>query len=51
MLQKPHNIPLKETIDIFTNLPYKNVDVIESINKEFGNLLSLASQELYVMFN
>ena len=46
------NIPLKETINICTNMLYKNVDVIEGINKsEFENLLSLATQELYFMFN
>ena len=50
------NIPLKETINICTiniyNLLYNNVDVIESINKsKFENLLSLATQELYFMFN
>ena len=46
------NIPLKEAINICTNLLYKNVDVIEGINKsEFENLLSLATQESYFMFN
>ena len=46
------NIPLKETINICTNLLYKVVDVIEAINKsEFENLLSLATQESYFMFN
>ena len=46
------NIPLKETINICTNMLYKNVDVIEGINKsEFENLLSLATQESYFMFN
>ena len=46
------NIPLKETINICTNLLYNNVDVIEGINKsEFENLLSLATQESYFMFN
>ena len=46
------NIPLKETINICTNLLYKNADVIEGINKsEFQNLLSLAIQESYFMFN
>ena len=45
------NIPLKETINVCTNLLYKNVDVIEGINKsEFENLLSLATQESYFMF-
>ena len=46
------NIPLKETINICTNLLRKNVDVIEGINKsEFENLLSLATQESHCMFN
>ena len=46
------NIPLKETINTCTNLLYKNVDIIEGINKsEFDNLLSLATQELYFTFN
>ena len=46
------NIPLKETINICTNLLYNKVDVIEGINKSaFENLLSLATQELYFMFN
>ena len=46
------NIPLKETIKICANLLYKNLDVIEGINKsEFKNLLSLATQESYFMFN
>ena len=46
------NITLKETIIICTNLLYKNVDVIEGINKsEFENLLPLATQESYFMFN
>ena len=46
------NIPLEETINICTNLLYNNVDVIEGINKsEFENLLSLATQESYYMFN
>ena len=46
------NIPLEETINICTNLIYDNVDVIEGINKfEFKNLLSLATQEPYSLFN
>ena len=46
------NISLKETISICTSLIYKNVDVIEGINKSaFENLLSLATQESYFMFN
>ena len=46
------NIPLTETINICINLLYNKVDVIEGINKtEFENLLSLANQESYFMFN
>ena len=46
------NIPPKETINICTNLLYKNADVIAGINKsKFENLLSLETQELYFMFN
>ena len=46
------NVPLEETINICTNLIYDNVDVIEGINKfEFKNLLSLATQESYLLFN
>ena len=45
------NIPLKETINLCTNLLHNNVDVIEGISKsEFKNLLSLATQESYFMF-
>ena len=43
---------LMETINICTNLLYNNVDAIEGINKsEFENLLFLATQESYFMFN
>ena len=46
------NIPLEETINICTNLLYNNEDVIEVINKsEFKNLLSLANQESYFIFD
>ena len=46
------NIPLEETINISTNFLYNNEDVIEGINKsEFKNLLSLATQESYFIFN
>ena len=46
------NIPLEKTINICTNLLYNNEDVIEGINKsEFKNLLSLATQESYFIFN
>ena len=51
-LQKPRNIPHKETINVCINLPHNNADVIEGINKsEFENLLSLAAQDSYFMFN
>ena len=42
------NIPPEETMNICTNLLYNNEDVIEGINK---NLLSLSTQESYVIFN
>ena len=46
------NIPLEETINICTNLLYNDEDVIEGISKsEFKNLLSLANQESYFIFN
>ena len=48
------NIPLKETIDICTNLLDDNVDLIEDINKsEFEIILffCLATQKSYFMFN
>ena len=46
------NIRLEETINICTNLLYNNEDVIEGTNKfEFKNLLSLATQESYFIFN
>ena len=42
------NISFEETINICTNLLYKNEDVIEGINKsEFKNLLSLATRETH----
>ena len=42
----------EETINICTNLLYDNEDVIEGINKvEFKNLLSLATQESYFIYN
>ena len=46
------NTPLEETINICSNLFYNNEDFIEGINKyEFKNLLLLATQELYFIFN
>ena len=45
-------IPLKETINICTDLLYKNADVTGGIKKsEFENLLYLVTQESYFMFN
>ena len=46
------NTPPEETINIYTNLLYNNENVITGINKsEFKNLLSLATQESYFIFN
>ena len=46
------NMPLKEHINTCTNLLYHSEDVIRGINKsEFKNLLSLATQILYFIFN
>ena len=46
------NIPLEESINICTSLLYNNEDVLEGINKsEFKNLLSLATQESYFLFD
>ena len=43
---------LKRPLTICTNLLHNNEDVIESINKsEFKNLLSLATQESFFVFN
>ena len=40
------NIPLDETINIFTNTVYSEQDVMQGIKKEeFRNLLSLATKE------
>ena len=46
------NIPLEETINLCTYSLYKYEDVIEGISKSgFKNLLSLATQESYFIFN
>ena len=46
------NMLLEETMNIRTNLLDNNEDVIEGINKsESKNLLSLATQESYFIFN
>ena len=46
------NIPLEETINLCTYSLYKDEDVIEGISKSgFKNLLSLATQESYFIFN
>ena len=51
MLTHFNNIPLEESINICTNLLYNNEYVIEGINKNLQNLLSLATQESYFIFN
>ena len=46
------NTPLVETINICTSLLFNNENVIEGISKSgFKNLLSLATQESYFIFN
>ena len=46
------NIPLEETINTCPILLYNNEDVVEGINKsEFKNLMSLATQGSYFIFN
>ena len=46
------NISLEETINLCTYSLYKYEDVIEGISKSgFKNLLSLATQESYFIFN
>ena len=45
------NIPLKETINICTNLLYNMIDDKGVNRSEFENLLSLATKEWYFMFN
>ena len=46
------NISLEETINLCTYSLYKYEDVIENISKSgFKNLLSLATQESYFIFN
>ena len=45
------DIPLEVTINIYNNLLYNNVDVIEAIMKsEVENILSLATWESYFIF-
>ena len=46
------NIPLKETINICTELIYDQNDSTEDLNKsEFKELLCLATKESYFVFN
>ena len=46
------NIPLEETINVFTNWLHDNDDVIEFINKsEVKNILPLAIQESHFVLN
>ena len=46
------NIPLKETIDICTDILFENTEKVEGLSKiEFRELLSLATKEFYCIFN
>ena len=46
------NIPLKEIINFCTESIYDQNDIVEGLNKsEFKELLSLATKELYYVFN
>ena len=46
------NIPLEETINICTESIYDQNDIVKGLNKsEFKELLSLATKELYFIFN
>ena len=46
------NVPLKGTIDIWTNTVLKNTEKVEGLSKiEFEELLSLATKESYFVFN
>ena len=46
------NIPLEETTEICTNNLFKNSDNVYGLKKsEFEDFLSLATKELYFIFN
>ena len=46
------NIPLKGTIDIWTNRLFENTEKVEGLSKiEFEELLSLATKESYFVIN
>ena len=46
------NIPHEETIETSTNNLLKNSNIVHGLNKsEFNDLLSLATKELYFIFN
>ena len=45
------NIPLKETIDICTDILFENPEKVGLSKIEFKELLSLATKEFYCIFN
>ena len=46
------NIQNEETIDIYTNIIFQNMEKVEGLSKiEFKELLSLATNESYFIFN
>ena len=46
------NIPLEQTIEIWTNNLFKTNNIVHSLKKsEFQDLLSLATTESYFIFN
>ena len=46
------NIPLEQTIDIFTNRLFENMEKVEGLSEiEFKELLSYATKESYFIFN
>ena len=46
------NIPLEETIEIYTNNFFKNKYLVHGLKKsKFKDLLSLAAKESYFIFN
>ena len=46
------NIPLEETIDICTDTLFKNTGRVQGLSKiEFKELLSLVTEESYIIFN
>ena len=46
------NIPLEETIDIYRNTLFENIEKVAGLSKiEFKQLSSLATKESYLIFN